>query len=152
MCRGMKGKSVVMRKQTRSEARDAAFTQIFQMNLHEDDMEVIMDELLLARPECETNLGYIQKIINGVGKHEDELVSIIEKHLKQGWPISRISKVSLTVLKLALFEMKYMDDVPMKVSINEAVELAKRYGDEGDPSFVNGLLGSVYKELSKELS
>lgn len=55
---------------------------------------------------------------------------------------------SLSIMKLAIFEMKYMDDVPPKVAINEAVELAKRYGDDGDPTFVNGLLGNVFKELA----
>ncbi|MCD8181542.1 MAG: transcription antitermination factor NusB [Firmicutes bacterium] len=135
-----------MRKQTRSEARDAAFTQIFQMSLHEDDMEVIMDELLKARPECETNLGYIKNVIDGVAEHEEEIEEIISKHLKPGWTLSRISKASLAIMKLAVFEMKYVDDVPAKVAINEAVELAKRYGGDDDPNFVNGLLGSVYKE------
>lgn len=137
-----------MRKQTRSEARDAAFTQVFQMDLHEDDMEVILDELLKARPECETNLGYIRQIIDGVREHEQEIDELIVKNLKKGWTISRISKASHAIMKLAIFEMKYMDDVPAKVAINEAVELAKRYGDDGDPNFVNGLLGSVYKEIA----
>ena len=137
-----------MRKQTRSEARDAAFTQVFQMDLHEDDMEVILDELLKARPECETNLGYIRQIIDGVREHEQEIDELIVKNLKKGWTISRISKASHAIMKLAIFEMKYMEDVPAKVAINEAVELAKRYGDDGDPNFVNGLLGSVYKEIA----
>lgn len=137
-----------MRKQTRSEARDAAFTQVFQMDLHEDDMDVILDELLKARPECETNLGYIRQIIDGVREHEQEIDELIVKNLKKGWTISRISKASHAIMKLAIFEMKYMDDVPAKVAINEAVELAKRYGDDGDPNFVNGLLGSVYKEIA----
>lgn len=137
-----------MKKQTRSEARDAAFTQVFQMNLHSDDMDVILDELLKARPECETNLGYIRDIIDGVQTHGAEIEEIISKNLKSGWSISRISKAALSILKLAIFEMKYRDDVPKKVAINEAVELAKRYGSDDDPNFVNGLLASVYKELS----
>lgn len=137
-----------MRKQTRSEARDAAFTQVFQMDLHEDDMDVILDELLKARPESEANLGYIRQIIDGVREHEHEIDELIVKNLKKGWTISRISKASHAIMKLAIFEMKYMDDVPAKVAINEAVELAKRYGDDGDPNFVNGLLGSVYKEIA----
>lgn len=141
----MKGTLAVMRKQTRSEARDAAFTQVFQMNLHEDDMEVILDELLKARPECETNLGYIRQIIDGVREHEQEIDELIKENLKKGWSISRISKASYAIMKIAIFEMKYMEDVPAKVAINEAVELAKRYGDDGDPNFVNGLLGSVYR-------
>lgn len=136
-----------MKKQSRSQARDAVFTQIFQMNMHEDDMDVIFEELLSARPQCEENLGYIKQIIDGVKTHESELEEIIVKNLKSGWTISRISKVSVTILKLAIFEMKYVDDVPGKVAINEAVELAKRYGDDNDPNFINGILANVYKEL-----
>lgn len=136
-----------MKKQTRSEARDAAFTQVFQMSMHREDMDVILDELLKARPECETNLGYIRSIIDGVSEHNEELEEIISKHLRTGWTISRISKASLAILKLAIFEMKYRDDVPVKAAINEAVELAKRYGDDDDPTFVNGLLASVCREI-----
>ena len=136
-----------MRKQTRSEARDAAFTQVFQMSMHEDDMDVILDELLKERPECETNLGYIKQIIDGVSTHNEELEELIKNNLKQGWSVSRISKTSLAIMKLAIFEMKYVEDVPAKVAINEAVELAKRYGEDGEANFVNGLLASVYKEI-----
>lgn len=134
-----------MRKQTRSEARDAAFTQVFQMDQHEGSMDVIMDELLKARPECEDNLGYIQSVIDGVKEHGGEIDAIITKNLRKGWSFARISKVSRTVLRIAIFEMKYLDDVPPRVAVNEAVELAKRYGDENDPTFVNGLLASVIK-------
>lgn len=136
-----------MKRQTRSEARCAAFTQIFQMNQHEDDMELIMDELLKAIPECEDNLGYIQSVVDGVREHEKELVEIITAHIKKGWTYSRLSKAAQSILKLAIYEMKYVDDVPAKVAINEAVELAKKYGGDNDPMFVNGLLGEVYKSL-----
>ncbi len=136
-----------MKKQTRSEARDAAFTQVFQMNMHEDDMDVILAELLSARPECEANLGYIKEIIDGVRGKNDELTEIIEANLRSGWKITRISKAAIAILKVAIYEMKYVEDVPPKVAINEAVELAKRYGGDDDPVFVNGLLASVYKEM-----
>ncbi|MBQ9598287.1 MAG: transcription antitermination factor NusB [Clostridia bacterium] len=136
-----------MKKQTRSEARDAAFTQVFQMEQHSEDMGVIMDELLKARPECEQNLGYITAVVDGVREHAYEIDGLISKNLKKGWSLRRISKTSHAVLKIAIFEMKYMDDVPAKVAANEAVELAKRYGDENDPAFVNGVLASVIKEI-----
>ncbi len=136
-----------MKRQTRSEARCAAFTQIFQMNQHKDDMNVIMDELLAAIPECEDNLGYIQSVIDGVGEHEDELIEIISANIKKGWTYQRLSKAAQSILKLAIYEMKYVDDVPAKVAINEAVELAKKYGDDNDPAFINGLLANVYKSL-----
>lgn len=137
-----------MKKQTRSEARDAAFTLVFQMNMHEDDMETVINELLNARPECETNLGYIRLVTDGVREHNDELEEMISKNLREGWSIRRLSKAAVAIMKLAVYEMKYVDDVPVKAAINEAVELAKRYGDEDDPKFINGVLGSVMKELS----
>lgn len=136
-----------MKRQTRSEARCAAFTQIFQMNQHKDDMDVIMNELLKAIPECEDNLGYIKSVIDGVSEHEDELKEIISANIKKGWTYQRLSKAAQSILKLAVYEMKYVDDVPAKVAINEAVELAKKYGDDNDPSFINGLLANVYKSL-----
>lgn len=134
-----------MKKQSRTEARDAVFTLVFQMDLHEEDMNVIVDELLKARPECEQSLGYINMVVGGVKEHEKELEELIAANLRKGWSLQRISKTARTVLKMAIYEMKYVDDVPPKVAVNEAVELAKRYGDEADPSFVNGLLASVIK-------
>lgn len=140
-------RDTMMKRQTRSEARCAAFTQIFQMDQHTDDKELIMAELLNAIPECEDNLGYIRSVVDGVAEHEEELIEIISENIKKGWTYQRISKAAKSILKLAVYEMKYVDDVPAKVAINEAVELAKKYGDDNDPSFINGLLGNVYKSL-----
>lgn len=134
------------KKQTRSEARAAAFTQIFQLNQQGDDKGQMMEHLLNAIPECEDNLGYIQAVVNGVDEKQSELDEIIGANLKKGWTIHRISKVSLSILRLALYEIKYVDDVPEKVAINEAVELAKTYGGEEDSKFVNGILGAIVKK------
>lgn len=131
------------KKQSRSEARRAAFTQIFQMNQHGDEPEAILEYLLEEKPECSDNLGYITTVVNGVREHENEIEDIISRHLKKGWSLPRISKVSAVAMKLAVYEMKYVDDVPPKVAINEAVELVKAYGADNDPSFVNGVLGAV---------
>lgn len=135
-----------MGKQSRSEAREAALTLIFQMNMHKDEMDFILSELIEEKPECEDNLGYIRAVVWGVLEKDAELEEIIEKNIRAGWSLSRISRASLAILKLAIYEIKYMDDIPPKVSINEAVTLAKKYGADDDPSFVNGLLASVYKE------
>ena len=131
------------KKQSRSEARRAAFTQIFQMNQHGDEPDAILEYLLEEKPECSDNLGYITTVVNGVREHENEIEDIISRHLKKGWSLPRISKVSAAAMKLAIYEMKYVDDVPPKVAINEAVELVKAYGADNDPSFVNGVLGAV---------
>lgn len=139
--------SVNMKKQTRSEARRAAFTQVFQMKQHKDELDEILAYMLEEIPECNDNLGYITTVVNGVNEHEEEIENIISSHLREGWTLSRISRVAAAVMKLAVYEMKYAEDVPPKVAINEAVELVKKYGAEQDPAFVNGVLGSVMKDL-----
>lgn len=136
-----------MKKQTRSEAREALFTQVFQFATQRDNMDEARAILLEEIPECEQNLGYITEVTNGILEHEDEIIDIINKHLKPGWTFRRLSKTSRTILKIAIYEIKYCDDVPTKVAINEAVNLAKKYCDEKEPSFINGVLGSVVKEL-----
>ena len=135
------------KKQTRSEARAAAFTQIFQLNQQGDNKGEMMEHLLNAIPECEDNLGYIQSVINGVDENQSELDELISQHLKTGWTLRRISKVALSILRLAVYEMKYVDDVPQKVAINEAVNLAKEYGGEEDAKFINGILGAIAKDM-----
>lgn len=85
---------------------------------------------------------YIQTIIEGVLAKKDELDAVIESNLK-AWKKNRLPRVSLAILRMAIYEILYMDSIPISVSINEAVELAKIFGEEKDASFVNGLLGSV---------
>ena len=138
-----------MKRQTRSEARKAAFTLIFQLNQHGDDVSGMLDMLLEENPACESNLGYISKVVGEVNEKREEINSTIEKYLRKGWTLKRIPKVAHSVLKLAIYEMKYLDDVPVRVAINEAVEIAKNFGDEEQSKFVNGLLGSYAKDLEK---
>ena len=132
-----------MKKQTRSEAREAVFTQIFQLSSHRDDMEEARMYMLNELPECEQNIGYITEVTNGVIDHEEEIIELVNKNLKQGWSFRRLSKATKTILKIAVYEMKYCDDVPPKVAINEAVELAKRFGGDESPSFINGVLARI---------
>lgn len=134
------------KKQSRKEAREAVFVQIFQFDGSENIDEVI-NEMLGENPGCESNIEYITSALKAVKEHSREIEDIISSHLKKGWTIQRISKTSLVILKLAICEMKYVEDIPPKVAINEAVELAKKYGAQTDKAFVNGLLASVFKEL-----
>ena len=136
-----------MKKQTRSEAREALFTQVFQFATQRDNMDEAREILLQEIPECEQNMGYITDVTNGILEHEQEIIDIINSHLKPGWTFKRLSKTSKTILKIAIYEMKYCDDVPPKVAINEAVELAKKYCDEREPKFVNGILGSILRSM-----
>ncbi len=136
-----------MKKQTRSQAREAVFTQVFQFATQRDNMDEAREILLKELPECEQNIGYITATTNGILEHEEEIIDLINQNLKDGWTFKRLSKASRSILKLAIYEMKYCDDVPVKVAINEAVELAKKYCDDKEPSFINGVLGNVLKQL-----
>ena len=95
-------------------------------------------------PETE-QLNYIIQLVNGVSEKKDELDEIISGYLR-GWKLNRISKTALTVLRCALYEIIYMDDVPASAAINEAVELCKEYDDEDTVRFVNGILGSFMRD------
>ena len=136
-----------MKRQTRSEAREILFSHIFRID-DMTDIDEMISELFEDYPECLTNREYIEKVLRGVYDNADEIDKIITLKLKKSWTLSRISKTSHVILRLAVYEMKYVDDVPPRVAINEAVELAKKYGTESDAPFVNGLLGSVYRDLA----
>ena len=90
-------------------------------------------------------IEYIKDAITGIEKNKGTITKLIEENLKSNWKIERISKIDLSLLELAIYEIKYKE-VPYKVAINEAVELAKKYGEENSKTFVNGILASIVKE------
>ena len=100
-------------------------------------------------PEEIRNDKYISTTYFGVTQKLPELDALIE-NAASNWKPERISRVSRSILRLAVYELLYIDDIPMKVSINEAVELAKRFDDDNGYSFVNGILGNIVKGISKE--
>lgn len=128
---------------TRKQAREEAFILVFEKQFNEDSLENIIELAVEVRDI--TPDDYINKVFFGVYEHIDELDGIISSNAI-GWKIGRISKTSLAILRLAVFEIKYMEDIPQSVSINEAVELCKKYATKEDASFVNGILASVVKQ------
>ena len=90
-------------------------------------------------------IEYIKDAVFGIEENKEEIIKKIEKNLKEDWKIERISKIDLVILKLAIYEIKYKE-LPYKVVINEAVELAKKYGEDNSKNFVNGILASIVKE------
>lgn len=138
-----------MKKQTRSQARTEAFKLIFQAETNNDDMEFLIEHMLDEVPESVNNLPYIRNAVYGVIQKKDELEADISAHLSDTWKIERISKVALCVLKLAIYEIKYIDDVPEKVAVNEAVELEKKYDNPECSAFVNGVLGGFLRSYLK---
>lgn len=132
---------------TRKEAREQAFIIIFEK---EFNGEYTLDDIIDAAREAELfeaddfAVSLSSKTLSAL----DRLDGMITSNLKGGWKLGRISKVSLAILRLAVCEMLDFPDIPVSVSINEAVDLAKKYAAEEDYAFVNGLLSSVSKELA----
>ena len=89
---------------------------------------------------------YIKTEILGIEENKEKILESIEKNLKEDWKLSRISKMDLSILELAIYEIKF-GQIPYKVVINEAVELAKSYGEDKSKNFVNGILASIVKEM-----
>ncbi|MDD6215007.1 MAG: transcription antitermination factor NusB [Firmicutes bacterium] len=133
-------------KLSRSQARCEAFKLIFELNQHKDDVDFLFDNLLNELPASAEAMPYIKNVVLGVMDNEDELRGIISANLADRWKIERISKVARAVLMLAIYEIKYVEDVPDKVAINEAVELAKKFDEPDSSSFVNGVLASVVRK------
>lgn len=131
---------------TRKEARNQAFMLVFEKSINGNDNEDILEAAKECRDFSEDDDGYTVQAFTGTFENIDEIDSIISDNLSTGWTISRISKVALAVLRLAIFEIKYMDEIPEAVSIDEAVELCKTYTTADDASFVNGVLGTVVRK------
>ena len=91
--------------------------------------------------------AYINAIVEKYEENSVTIDSIIQKYNKDGWELSRISRVDISILRLAIIEIYYFDDIPYKVTANEAVELAKKYSAEKSPSYINGVIASVIKDL-----
>ena len=125
----------------RHQARELAFSLLFE---HEFDKERTARELYdtakVAREEEENK--YVRGVLAGVLEHEVELEAAISEASK-GWSLSRISRVSLSILKLCAYEMLFCPDIPIRVSLNEAIELVKRYDEDSARAFVNGILNTL---------
>lgn len=132
----------------RSAIRELAFRLIYSLEIQQAEN---LDEQIDLYLECndveeDEAKKYIKDAIYGITENIKEIQELIEKNLKADWKIDRISKIDLSLLKLAIYEIKY-SKIPYKVAINESLELAKKYGEETSKNFINGILASVVKEL-----
>lgn len=127
---------------TRRQAREEAFILIFEKQFNSLEVSEILEIAKEVR-DLEPD-EYINSVFSGVYENLEAIDTIISENAI-GWKINRISKVSLCILRLAIFEIKFVEDIPASVSINEAVELAKKYATKEDASFINGILSTVEK-------
>lgn len=127
---------------SRRKSREFALQALFDMDMSQNNSEERIE--LFCRNFTPPNkvLPFFQGLILGVKKNKNEIDSLIEK-FSSNWKISRISCVDRNVMRIAVYEMLYCEDIPSKVSINEAIEIGKKYGAEDSGSFINGILDSV---------
>ena len=129
---------------TRREIRELIFKMVFRVEFHDEEeipqqLRLFMDTLESASDEERT---YIEHKVQEILAHLDEIDAIIDSSA-QNWKTSRMAKVELTLIRLAVYVIRFDDDIPTGVAINEAVELAKAYGEENSASFVNGVLARI---------
>ena len=127
---------------TRTETRELTFELLYSLEIQKNEkseyseqIDMFLNEQEIYQEKAKT---YINQTILGINENEEEILKLISQNLKEKWDISRISKVNTALLKLATYEIVYAK-LPYKVVINEAVELAKAYGDDCSSSFVNGV-------------
>lgn len=136
----------------RSAMRELAFKLIYGIEIQKetdaDYLELFFENNDITDEEVQE---YLKEIKNGIEEHQEEINDLIVRNLKENWSLNRISKINLSLIKIAIFEMLYLK-LPYKIAINEVVELAKKYADDQAPTFINGILASVVKEkgLDKE--
>lgn len=135
----------------RSAMRELAFKLIYELEMQKEEENAEQVDIFIQNNEItdEKVIDYLKDIQGGLSEKSIEINDLIEKNLKKNWSLSRISKINLSLIKIAIYEMLYKD-IPYKVAINEVVELAKKYSDESAPNFVNGILASIVKD--KKLS
>lgn len=132
----------------RSTIRENAFKLIYSLEIQKyDNIEEQIDLFFESNEINDENAKkYIKDVILGIQKNKEKILDSIEKNLKEDWKLSRISKMDLSILELAIYEIEF-SEIPYKVAINEAVELAKKYGEDKSNKFVNGVLASIVKDM-----
>ena len=138
-------RKVVFNFMIRTEAREKAFAIIFEKSINDEPVPA----LIALSEECvgvKINT-FATGLINGVVDNMDAIDDKISQNLK-GWSVGTISKTALAILRLAVYEINYSDETPDSVAANEAIELAKKYCGDDEPSFINGILGAIIKSKS----
>lgn len=134
---------------TRRKARELAMQALFYMDIRNNvSAEMLAYFCANFSPSPKTKPFFL-KLVNGVLETQSELDALIERFSKN-WDISRMSCVDRNVMRIAVFELVYCDDIPPKVSINEAVDIGKKFGTEESGAFINGIMDSIRSELEKD--
>ena len=130
----------------RTLAREVAMKLVYSRLVGGNDtQDAILEKSEITEPLTEQDSRFAEQLVLGVTEHAEELDEMISAYAI-GWSIGRIDKVDLAILRIAAYEIRYLDEIPVGASINEAVKLAKQFGGDHSYSFINGILGSLAKE------
>ena len=134
----------------RSLAREIAMKMLYAASLGgEESMNEVLEQSEQADTLSGSDKTFLENLVAGVTDRQEELDAVIGKYA-QGWALNRLGKVDLTILRMAVYELMCMPEIPVGATINEAVELAKRYAEDKSSGFINGILGSAARELRSE--
>lgn len=125
-------------------ARESAVEVLYRLDLVEDEPEAVIQEICARKNPSEEAESYLRRIVRTVEKHRDEIDRVLKRNLKR-WRLERVTFIDRAILRMGCAELLFFADVPPKVVINEAVEIAKKFGDDNAGKFVNGVLDGVFK-------
>lgn len=135
----------------RKKARDNAFKCVYQLSfMQDDDLNKILEVCYDENENDEEEKEYIKNVLYGVNENKEVIDEIILSKLKN-WTMDRIAKIDIAILRLAIYEIKYVQNIPSKVTANEAVELAKTYGNNDSKSFVNGVIAKIIEDKDENV-
>ncbi|MEA4812031.1 MAG: transcription antitermination factor NusB [Anaerolineaceae bacterium] len=132
----------------KTKARIAALQTLFELDLAEHPLGTVLEQRAADLDLDEAQYDFALKLAQGVHKTTTQLDDLISRHAPE-WPLDQVAVIDRNILRMALWEIAFYRETPLKVVINEAVELAKLYGTDSSPRFVNGVLGSLVESLEK---
>ncbi|GAA0767334.1 transcription antitermination factor NusB [Clostridium subterminale] len=131
----------------RRKSREIATRLVFEMSINKESYVDIIESFRENTEEKieDIDFEYVIRVLKGISENEAQINETISKYLVK-WKLERLPKMNLAILKMASYEILFEEDIPNKVTINEAIELAKKYGDDNAPSFINGVLNNLIKK------
>jgi len=127
---------------TRRRARRVTLETLYEYDIADHPPGEVLERRLQENPMEKTGVEFASRLIQGVIKHQDEMDTLIAKYAPE-WPLDQMAVIDRNILRIAIFEFLIDGETPVKVAINEAVELAKTYGSDSAPRFINGVLGTL---------
>ena len=133
----------------RRRSRELAMQALFYMDVHQNSSQELLDRFCEYFSPPEKTRPFFFKLVNGVLASRTEIDALIERY-SENWKLSRMSLVDRNVIRIAVYEMLYCSDIPPKVSINEAVDIGKKFGTEESGAFINGIIDSIRMAIEKK--